>query len=549
MVTSLVHLDDKTVSDIQHAETNGTCPYQKKSNMSEGKCLMQAVGHQQTGFVMYFIAFLIIGKAFEEHARMMTSIPRVKLSTVAAHLFGWFPAIAFVPSTLSFMAAYFFTNSYVTAPFFGNLAFLVFSSAIIHYTLLRDSNCALLVYSRQDIIVGHPELLSKTHSQGVPVYGNEPRRYILLKAAIRIAFLMVNLAVTILVSALPHMKKRERWWLFALYGGTVLCSKFTTQVMVSCFFPSIQNAIESTSAKEPGFRWNVVGFRRHQATIFDKSRLEAFADGVFGITATLIVLEIKPDAEEHHLPTYVKEHKREVLSAAISLLLIVYLWHIHATLVSLLEKSSNSVTHWTYRLNFIIFAPCGLLPFITSLVTDFPKEFLPVLLLGQLFIVVVSGFLAWLVLESYHFKHRLAHQRDALIENDHSGSATSADSGRERASDDGISLTKAVERTHFNNMRNQVLTKLFLFGSAGLCLTGLGVYRSYQGPADSEWVITSLLGSLFIFLLLELVVESVPRWRKYFEDDMECLEKYYRDHCLLNLEINNQELTPLQDSQ
>lgn len=108
MVTALVHLKEEKIDSIKEAD-------------DPGHELKEALLERYHGIIVYFVTFAIISRNFLAHAKTMTSIPRVKLGTIAAHIFGYFPAIAFLPSTTSFLATYFGQNAYVSVAFYEGI--------------------------------------------------------------------------------------------------------------------------------------------------------------------------------------------------------------------------------------------------------------------------------------------------------------------------------------------------------------------------------------------------------------------------------------------
>eukprot|EP01138_Halocafeteria_seosinensis_P002959 gb/GECG01003023.1/.p1 GENE.gb/GECG01003023.1/~~gb/GECG01003023.1/.p1 ORF type:complete len:567 (+),score=45.18 gb/GECG01003023.1/:1-1701(+) len=499
MVTALVHLKDKSIETIQNAEN------------VEHK-LREELSHRYLGVVVYFITFHVIARHFLMHAKAMTSIPRVKLGTIAAHIFGYFPAIAFLPSTTSFLATYFDRNAYIGFAFFGNLILLSVASGIVDYTLIKDSDCRLLVFSRSIMHVGHPDVLEKVDQKGYAMRYSTSVWYTVYRICGDTISLSISMAITVAVGV---GSSPGEWYLYPIYAVLALLHKFVDRVVISKCFPPIAQVgatVQSRSLLGEAQRERT---RKHKASLFDKSRLEAFADGVFGIVSTLIVLEIKPNSvsgeDSEALGAYLHEHRGEIISAVVALLLTASLWNIHATMVSLLEKSGDDVTHWTFRVNGVVFSWVGLIPFSISLVTDFPKLALPPLILGIVFLFITMAFTVFLILVTRKFTKSKQAERDSLVNNVDSSSAHHDDD------------TSDPDVLHFRNIANQAKVKLVLFGLEAFALITLGLVRLHNGPAHHDFVITSIMLGLLFCLSLEMFLETRPYFKEYVDDDLDHL--------------------------
>ncbi len=98
------------------------------------------------------------------------------------------------------------------------------------------------------------------------------------------------------------------------------------------------------------------------------SRLEAFSDGVFSISITLLVLEIAIPvaAEKNLLPALVDEWP-SYLAYVISFLTIGWVWIGHAAITSHMQRADGLFL----RLNLLLLLFVAFLPFPTRLMADY----------------------------------------------------------------------------------------------------------------------------------------------------------------------------------
>jgi uncharacterized membrane protein len=125
---------------------------------------------------------------------------------------------------------------------------------------------------------------------------------------------------------------------------------------------------------------------------FEKSRLEAFSDGVFAIIITLLVLELKMPhldsvTDSSALWESIKEIFPELFSWIISVLIVGTLWLQHHNLLHMARKADYGIV-W---INIILLMFAALIPFPAHLMGTYPHIPLAVASLGiVLFFVSLS---------------------------------------------------------------------------------------------------------------------------------------------------------------
>ncbi len=94
-----------------------------------------------------------------------------------------------------------------------------------------------------------------------------------------------------------------------------------------------------------------------------KGRLDAFADGVFAIAITLLVLELSVPKESADLFTALREQWPEFLGYLISFAFIGGVWVAHSGLTQLMKRGDTV----SFGLNLLLLLFVSLMPFSTSL--------------------------------------------------------------------------------------------------------------------------------------------------------------------------------------
>jgi len=94
-----------------------------------------------------------------------------------------------------------------------------------------------------------------------------------------------------------------------------------------------------------------------------KGRLDAFADGVFAIVITLLVLDLAiPDATENLMPALIEQWP-VFLAYIVSFAFVGSVWISHSSITSLMKQE----TPHSYRLTLLMLFFVSLLPFTTKL--------------------------------------------------------------------------------------------------------------------------------------------------------------------------------------
>src|SRR4051812_8692372 len=94
----------------------------------------------------------------------------------------------------------------------------------------------------------------------------------------------------------------------------------------------------------------------------DTGRLEAFSDGVFAISITLLVLEIRPPADYEHLLHGLAELWPSYLAYAVTFLFIGQVWANHHVMFDHIRAADRMVL----LLNTVLLMVVAFLPFATS---------------------------------------------------------------------------------------------------------------------------------------------------------------------------------------
>ena len=98
----------------------------------------------------------------------------------------------------------------------------------------------------------------------------------------------------------------------------------------------------------------------------DTIRLVAFSDGVFAITITLLVLEIRPPAEDENLLHGLVELWPSYLAYAVTFLFIGQVWVNHHVMFDHIRAASRTVL----LLNTLLLMVVAFLPFATSVLAE-----------------------------------------------------------------------------------------------------------------------------------------------------------------------------------
>jgi uncharacterized membrane protein len=111
----------------------------------------------------------------------------------------------------------------------------------------------------------------------------------------------------------------------------------------------------------------------------NKTRLEAFSDGVFAIVITLLILDISiPNVDYAHLPQALKDIFPDILAYVMSFIVIGLYWVSHHNSFQLISKVNRGFL-W---LNILLLLFISFMPFPTLLLGKYPFKQLPVIIYG-----------------------------------------------------------------------------------------------------------------------------------------------------------------------
>jgi uncharacterized membrane protein len=122
----------------------------------------------------------------------------------------------------------------------------------------------------------------------------------------------------------------------------------------------------------------------------NKTRLEAFSDGVFAIVITLLILDIRlPEVDYAHLGEALKSIAPRILSYVMSFVVIGLYWISHHNSFQLISKTNRPFL-W---MNIFVLLLISFIPFPTSLMGRYPFQTIPVMIYGlNLLAVNITGF-------------------------------------------------------------------------------------------------------------------------------------------------------------
>ena len=128
----------------------------------------------------------------------------------------------------------------------------------------------------------------------------------------------------------------------------------------------------------------------------NKTRLEAFSDGVFAIVITLLILEVKiKDVPYDNLLSTMQELWPSVSAYALSFMLIGMYWVFHHNSFIYLARVDGVMLY----LNILFLLTISFFPFPTMLLGRYPFETLPLVIYGcNLMLANLIGFLMLLYL-------------------------------------------------------------------------------------------------------------------------------------------------------
>jgi uncharacterized membrane protein len=127
--------------------------------------------------------------------------------------------------------------------------------------------------------------------------------------------------------------------------------------------------------------------------IFPSERLVVFSDGVMAVAITLLVLDLKlpPGVTDSELPKALAESMHGLWCYVLSFLVIGLLWMAHHHQFSYIERV-DGVLMW---LNLFFLMTVGLIPFVTSVMSDHGIPLPTMLYAGVLFITCLLLAAMW----------------------------------------------------------------------------------------------------------------------------------------------------------
>ena len=111
----------------------------------------------------------------------------------------------------------------------------------------------------------------------------------------------------------------------------------------------------------------------------EKSRLEAFSDGVFAIVITLLILDIRfPDVGYSQFATALRSLLPRILAYVMSFIIIGVYWVSHHASMNAMRKTDRNFL-W---LNILLLLGVSFIPFPTSLLGRYPFQAWPIIIYG-----------------------------------------------------------------------------------------------------------------------------------------------------------------------
>ena len=123
----------------------------------------------------------------------------------------------------------------------------------------------------------------------------------------------------------------------------------------------------------------------------NKTRLEAFSDGVFAIVITLLILDIRiPDVDYNHLLEALEKILPHIIAYVMSFLVIGLYWIFHHNTAQLVQKVDRPFI-W---MNIVFLLFVSFMPFPTMLMGKYPFTQIPVLIYGvNLLLANITGWI------------------------------------------------------------------------------------------------------------------------------------------------------------
>ena len=139
--------------------------------------------------------------------------------------------------------------------------------------------------------------------------------------------------------------------------------------------------------------------------LFEKTRIEALTDGIFAVTMTLLVLDLKlPErhgASSLDWSTAVSFIEPRLLSYVVSFLVLCVFWMGHVRMMRLVRHTD----HGFIWLNLLFLLATTFVPFTTSLGADYELQIVDVIYGANMAVILGVQFLLWHRLLSRPYLH------------------------------------------------------------------------------------------------------------------------------------------------
>jgi uncharacterized membrane protein len=134
-----------------------------------------------------------------------------------------------------------------------------------------------------------------------------------------------------------------------------------------------------------------------------KSRLEAFSDGVFAIVITLLILDIRfPEVEYSQFAATLRSLLPRILAYVMSFIIIGLYWVVHHNSMHAMEKIDRGFL-W---LNILLLLCVSFIPFPTSLLGRYPFQAGPIIFYGGT--LILCNIVGYVMLVYVHYRPNLA---------------------------------------------------------------------------------------------------------------------------------------------
>src|SRR5215510_6919752 len=135
----------------------------------------------------------------------------------------------------------------------------------------------------------------------------------------------------------------------------------------------------------------------------EKSRLEAFSDGVLAIVITLLILDIRfPEVEYSQFKETLLSLLPRILAYVMSFIIIGLYWVTHHNAMHAMRKIDRGFL-W---LNILLLLCISFIPFPTSLLGRYPYQAGPIIFYGAT--LIVSNLVGYIMILYVHYHPQLA---------------------------------------------------------------------------------------------------------------------------------------------